>query len=440
MHTSRPVTRCPHCSTRFHISTEQLQAAAGAVRCGACMQVFNAELFLEHSEQPNVPLVSVTPEQPAPATHQAASPVPATDELAGAPDEELPLELDLDSDDFTAELARLARLEAEERAAGISRHQQLAGRIMPSYQSEPRPAPDTGHPPPDEPVTTAEPAISPYLVTTDSVEEEEALDSQHVEPALGESENKSLELPPISALDEQEPEPELADDELEAAPDSAADAELAAEDEDGDDWQDESNDFRIDPFNLIADRSDSDLADSLSTLDDEPLQLDWQSAPPSGPRIGKLWTLLSVLALCGLLVQYLNYNFDHLARQDSTRPWLESLCNLLPCQLPGKSDISQVKSTNLVVRQHPEFRDALVVDAILYNRAPFSQPFPLLELNFLDEQDSPVASRAFHPREYLAGELAGQREMPSQIPIHIALEVLAPDARATRYGIRFLAH
>ncbi|MDH0690491.1 zinc-ribbon domain-containing protein, partial [Stutzerimonas stutzeri] len=36
------ITQCPNCSTRFRISRSQLRAAHGAVRCGACLEVFNA--------------------------------------------------------------------------------------------------------------------------------------------------------------------------------------------------------------------------------------------------------------------------------------------------------------------------------------------------------------------------------------------------------------
>lgn len=35
-------TRCPHCSTLFRLTPQQLNAAKGAVRCGKCFQVFNA--------------------------------------------------------------------------------------------------------------------------------------------------------------------------------------------------------------------------------------------------------------------------------------------------------------------------------------------------------------------------------------------------------------
>lgn len=57
-----------------------------------------------------------------------------------------------------------------------------------------------------------------------------------------------------------------------------------------------------------------------------------------------------------------------------------------------------------MVRSHPEFSGALVVDAIIYNRASFSQPFPLLELRFADLNGHLIANRRFKPGEYLGGE------------------------------------
>jgi hypothetical protein len=90
-----------------------------------------------------------------------------------------------------------------------------------------------------------------------------------------------------------------------------------------------------------------------------------------------------------------------------------------------------------VVRSHPEFSGALVVDAILYNRAPFAQPFPLLEMRFADINGRLLASRRFKPSEYLAGELAGQAEMPPQIPIHVSLDILDPGTQAVNYSLSF---
>ncbi|WP_288650887.1 MJ0042-type zinc finger domain-containing protein, partial [Pseudomonas sp. UBA5568] len=36
------VTQCPHCQTSFRVTHHQLSVARGVVRCGQCLQVFNA--------------------------------------------------------------------------------------------------------------------------------------------------------------------------------------------------------------------------------------------------------------------------------------------------------------------------------------------------------------------------------------------------------------
>lgn len=184
-------------------------------------------------------------------------------------------------------------------------------------------------------------------------------------------------------------------------------------------------------------RSEPNLRDdALFELEEEPLQLDWRpQRKPWGRWLG--WGLLNLLAATALVGQYVIYHYAELARQDQYRPWFEQVCPVIGCSLPSKVDIGQIKSSNLVVRSHPEFSGALVVDAILYNRAPFSQPFPLLEMRFADLNGQLIASRRFKPSEYLAGELAGQAEMPPQTPIHIALDILDPGARAVNYSLNF---
>jgi hypothetical protein len=179
-------------------------------------------------------------------------------------------------------------------------------------------------------------------------------------------------------------------------------------------------------------------SDYLPHLADEPLRLDWR--PKKSPWKRWLgWTLLNSLALLLLLSQYTYNNFAELARQDSTRLWLEKACVLIDCQLPSKVDVQQIKSSNLLVRSHPEFSGALLVDAIIYNRASFSQPFPLLEIAFSDLNGTPLARRLFKPQEYLGGELAGQKNMPPQTPIHIALEILEPSGGAVNYSLDFIS-
>ena len=186
-----------------------------------------------------------------------------------------------------------------------------------------------------------------------------------------------------------------------------------------------------------AERNEPALRDdSLLDLNDDPLQLDWQQPKkPWGRWIG--WGLLNLLGAGALAFQYIAYHFEELARQDQYRPWFEAVCPEIGCSLPSKVDISQIRSTNLVVRSHPQYMDALLVDAILYNRAPFAQPFPVLELRFADINGQLIVGSRFRPSEYLSGELAGQAEMPPQTPIHISLEIKDPGARAVNYSLNF---
>ena len=79
--------------------------------------------------------------------------------------------------------------------------------------------------------------------------------------------------------------------------------------------------------------------------------------------------------------------------------------------------------------------NALRVDAILVNRSPEERAFPLLELRFSDMYGSEVARRLFTPAEYLAGELNALSQLPSQQPVHIALDIVDPGSAAVNYQI-----
>jgi predicted Zn finger-like uncharacterized protein len=65
-------TRCLHCGTTFRVTTQQLQASSGQVRCGQCKQVFDAFATLTAQEpQPTAP------EREAPSPAQSGLPPPA---------------------------------------------------------------------------------------------------------------------------------------------------------------------------------------------------------------------------------------------------------------------------------------------------------------------------------------------------------------------------
>ncbi|HIQ44136.1 MAG TPA: DUF3426 domain-containing protein [Pseudomonas oleovorans] len=405
------VTQCPNCRTSFRVSQAQLAAAHGAVRCGACLHVFNAaeQLFGPRgaAAATSVKPVSAPASKPQPPGSPKAPAAKAVDETLWIHDD-----LDLDSLDLDEELAKLE--EQEQQLSQQFLALERAPRYSESFGSATAQDDDDVH---DE--AWAEALLRDEQVKRDSFELEP---TNAPEPAPRQSDEPlAAASPAASAVEREQPqEPRI------GALD-AADAEDVEDDQPHDEREPDDS-ARSEPA-LREER--------LFDLDDEPLQLDWQQQKETawGRLFG--WGLLNLLAAAGLLAQYAAYNFDELARQDRYRPWFEQLCPNIGCELPSKVDISQIRSSNLVVRSHPEFSGALIVDAILYNRAPFAQPFPLLEMRFADLGGQLVASRRFKPSEYLAGELAGQSEMPPQTPIHISLDILDPGTRAVNYSLSF---
>ncbi len=423
------VTQCPHCQTSFRVNHNQLSVARGVVRCGACLQVFNAaKQLLEQSaaQPPVVEPTSVEPAVPVPAP----TPVPAPAAPASAR-EWSAAELDLDQLDLDQELARLEQREiqptTEFRAVPPREDSLSAQRDEP--ESDDQHWPDSlFSTPASERETLAETLDEPQPPLI----EQEPLD---LAPAPGERTEPSLSLDPEildDDLDETPHHPQPILDELDEMPGERLSAKAPEDDLDAlDSDLDERREPGLGPVSSRPARKEP-----LLDLVDDPLQLDWQKPKAHwGKRL--LWILLVLLAAGALAGQYIWYHFDELARQDQYRPWFQQICPQVGCKVPSRVDIERIKSSNLVVRSHPDFNGALIVDAIIYNRAPFSQPFPLLELRFADLNGQLIASRRFKPAEYLSGELAGKGEMPSQVPIHIALDILDPGPKAVNYSLSF---
>ena len=163
---------------------------------------------------------------------------------------------------------------------------------------------------------------------------------------------------------------------------------------------------------------------------------------PRKPRAGlktAALILLNIIAIAGLAAQHAYFNFDELARQDAYRPYYQIACEHLGCELPTRVDISKIQGTNLVVRSHPQEPNALVIDAIVYNRASYPQPYPDLRLAFQDINGKPIASRRFTPNEYIQDKGIDFQNMPPDTPVHLTLEIVDPGKSAVNYQIDFLA-
>ena len=409
------VTQCPHCQTSFRVSHAQLSVARGVVRCGSCLQVFNAakQLLEQAGKEPVAPAPAAIVEVPEPVEPKAIS----QKQWSAA-------ELDLDTLDLDEELARLEQREIQPTTEfGRHRDDTLSAR-RDSIETDQEPWSDS----------LFSESAADRAQTAEDLDALDALDdpqpipepskNSRTEPSL------SLSLEPIELDDEAQPPQLRLHDPLDT-PLPKERLSATTTDEIEEDLP------SVEPLRKRRERSEPGVrADVLQDLTDDPLQLDWQRRrSPWARRL--FWLLLVLLGAGALAGQYVAYHFDELARQDQYRPWFQQFCPQIGCTVPSKVDIAKIKSSNLVVRSHPEFSGALVVDAIIYNRAPFSQPFPLLELRFADLSGHLIASRRFKPGEYLNGDLEGMVEMPPQTPIHIALDILDPGAKAVNYSLSF---
>ncbi|MFA0996276.1 MULTISPECIES: DUF3426 domain-containing protein [Pseudomonas syringae group] len=441
------VTQCPHCQTSFRVSHAQLSVARGVVRCGACLQVFNAarqlleQRAIDDSEKVALAAAPVIIEQPRPEPRLEPEPTLAPEltpkpisETGKTPEDDDPWqvsEMDLDNLNLDEELARLEQRETRRPDTFASPASDIGnGNVSLTAKRDTRQTDeaawvDTVH---NDDVEHLPELHAEVIDHTDASEKPAPLsDNDRTEPSL------SLD----KHLDDDEPRVPVGI-QRKALPAERAERWSAVDDDDEDHDDHDHHEPEPEPEQRgKRSRSEPAVRDqTLLDLTDDPLQLDWQRPKPRwGRRFA--WGLLILLALAGLAGQYVWYHFDQLARQDQYRPWFQQICPQVGCKVPSKVDISQLKSSNLVVRSHPEFQGALVVDAIIYNRAPFSQPFPLLELRFSDTGGQLIASRRFKPSEYLSGEMAGKEEMPPQTPIHIALDILDPGAKAVNYSLNF---
>lgn len=76
------LARCPHCDSTFEVSNEELELAFGAVRCGECMKIFNANFH--RIDPPH----SVQKEDQEPETPANKDPIPTLHEPYQQPDVE----------------------------------------------------------------------------------------------------------------------------------------------------------------------------------------------------------------------------------------------------------------------------------------------------------------------------------------------------------------
>ncbi|MCF6354826.1 MAG: zinc-ribbon and DUF3426 domain-containing protein [Candidatus Polarisedimenticolaceae bacterium] len=177
-----------------------------------------------------------------------------------------------------------------------------------------------------------------------------------------------------------------------------------------------------------------------SRPDIPPLSIDELLAPPKKSK-GFFATLFWLLACTALLaaatLQLAWFEREEVIKYPEGRMLLEKLCHYAKCQLPEQRDLTLIKITQRQITSHPEQRNALLVELTIQNQAPFSQPYPILELSLSTTDGTLIARRSFSPTEYLDPATASNRLMPPDISRQIKIEIEDPGTDVTGFEFDF---
>ena len=488
---SNMVTRCPKCATSFRITSGQLKSANGAVRCGSCLHIFQAQDYFVSSAAPVAIEKYSAVVTPDVGTLEAARP-PRTPPVKSAPKAHATLQntnpaqdKNLSSPPVEKHPQALSETSPQQQPRLVAEAQKPSV-ISPSQggmigidddfliSDDMEPIDDIGQDTEESTSTRRAPqTVSLFerpIHTPD--EDEEQLDPDEswamhlLDEAESEMDHQSSRVSDIDQIDlaadndgESDEEMLLAssqptDDQQDAPeqtaenPSEAAEPPLYAVREPLFSLVDESSSTDEDPAETsdsLPEKTskrpndsrlrayDSSRAALLMNISPEPLVMTsqhkrrWHKKP--------LWFLLGGLMVIALIVQIGWLQFSTLSRLEPYRSAYAVVCPWLGCKLPDLVDRQKIRTYNLVVRNHPHAKDVLIVDAIILNTAAFGQPFPDLALAFSTIDDQLVATRRFAPNEYLDGELAGKRVMPPNQPIHLTLELADPGPDAVNYHV-----
>jgi len=361
------ITRCPKCSTTFKISADQLSAAGGAVRCGACLTVFNGQDHLTDDSDTDTSATQAT------TTNKSAPKSNAPEQSSISFDEDEMMIHDDMADDQPPE---------EAAAINISFDDQI-----------------------NDGFDNLDISANPNAVSSDESWAEELLaelEDDDIDDPLDPMHAFNKNVQPSSPPKDHSPEPP-------ASP-----------------LSEQPSPSRLAPRSAIETPIIDAPSARLVYFEEEPLEL--EQGTPKRVRFKRFLALfiLSAIALTALVTQVAIHKFDTLALDDRFRAHYAATCSIIGCTLPKQQDLSKIRVTHTSIKHDSSDQRILIIELIIKNTAHFKQPYPNLNIYFDDSSEEPVASRHIKPSEYLKGQLTGSSHMPINQPVRIKIPILDP--------------
>jgi len=383
--TNQRLTQCPHCKASFKVSEEQISAANGRVRCGACMNIFDAVAY--SISKVGTKKTQTTASQDTPKPPSSDSP---------------PVELEesiLNNEDLFAD-----NPEEDQEEAGYSGSPKVTDSFNTVFL---------------ELDDRRENTQDPYSTSFSSLDEEPSIDQATPKDPIDESWTQNI-LNDMESETADKIEPHISNTETPNQASQNHNAFMTDMPEPPDTLPDSSTQH---------DQMNYEHANFNFQQDSDPNQRHW--------FMSVIFALFNTALVIVLLAQVSWYHYEKLAKYPAISSIYLLACEKLSCTLPKLEDISKIKSHNLIVRSHPTTRKALIIDTVMINEASYGQAFPDIALYFSDINKQVIAQRLIHPDEYRAGELLDWPKMPTMQPIHISLEIIDPGKEAVNYTLEF---
>jgi len=435
-------TVCPKCTLTLVVTTVDLRAGQGYVRCGRCANVFNALIALREGEpggstadsarrrlletapEPSVQPalgsgVAMEPEaeaeaepepEPVPQTGPEPQPEPEPEsEPAAALEEEESLEFDAAATDVSE---IFISPQDEERGSASGTYEEVV------LAEEPQPEPDP----------VPEPEAAEYVGTdTIAADEWSLLDDT---PADEESVIEESPLIPEDAVAEDAAAPEP------NAPDPPWVEEMFAEAEA------EAERVRTAEVQAITIENGADEPATVQVA-----RASTGAAPPSDTSLEPLlaspvkirpsWQYISGVAVLAivLLLQVLHYNRQSLALNTTFGPAASKVYGWFGATLMPRWDLTAYSVKQLGAEAEGADGSQLRVRLSVQNESSRVQPLPLLRLTLQDRYGNAVATRDLEPSEYLPKRVTSQRLLEPDQRIDVELHVVDSNKAAIGFEI-----
>lgn len=486
------LTRCPSCEAWFRVRAEHLSAANGFVTCGACEQVFNAlSTLTEEAAAPPVLTAREAPPQNPPGALAPAAPASTPDAYEGSTafvSEEpstatlqpaTPSVLGTAVEDDTAAPAFIATTLSDDADPG------LAPKPERDPGAESRAAPDTDASRADEFPQQESPASAkrdaaenaPGSLLADTTEKEVASAPESTQPGDPPAgvQRRSTTLDD-ETLTEAGSESSITKEPDPVTSEVPRGQQLSAEEHavlfEAPEYDGPPTDARIEDHEYGNSQAEPDLSagtgpdtsavagsdqhtkpsrgaremGAASSADNEAVPdvlreayaaLEQAQAPRPSRRSG--WVIAATLLVAAIVVQLLLANRDAIeARYPGTLPWFERACRHLACEARQPEETASVHLLARDIRDHPQYLDALLVNATLVNEAATASPFPELQLTLHDATGATIGTRRFLPDEYLDDSIPVAPGMPPGQPVYVVMELGGAASSAVSFEFTFL--